>query len=361
MSQVKIDRATLETIEHSLQALEDQINRSAVTVERILDAMVRHAYEVVQQHEGIVDHARDALEDCYRNDDSDGCDHLQVDYHAAERELQEIQACVRQFEREVNAFTGGHLAKQLSCNDLPRAYSALARRIAVVEHTSHLVELEMLNDVRCSDESVSASGSTEEFPRTATSTEDRGALDGDWEANLERAADDIRAISGLAPDAWSQGDIYHKAAVLREVSQALGKAYGIPSPPIIVREVEDRYVFGWYGDGYTYDCETGQIVGADYAIVMNQRANTNMQKLFGDDPVQAVHTLAHEFRHSFQAEMTSRYIKPQFRPHVPNPGIVQEWIHEYIHPGQDYDAYVNQPVERDANDFADKLVQRLYF
>lgn len=180
------------------------------------------------------------------------------------------------------------------------------------------------------------------------------------EAWLDTAADRVKQISWLDREAWKNLDIHERASALNAVGRVLGEVYGVPTPPLLIETSEDRYAFGAYGDGYTFNAETDEVKGADYRILMNSLAETDREKLFGDDPAAALRTYAHEFRHSYQAIQTERFKKPQFRNLVDDPVAAQSWIHQYISPEEDYEAYKAQPVERDSCDFAKALVKRVF-
>lgn len=177
---------------------------------------------------------------------------------------------------------------------------------------------------------------------------------------LDKAVEKLQQIEWLTAAQWRSLDIYEKAVALNRAGQLLSETYRIPTPPLLVQHLEERYAFGAYGDGYVFNVKTGQVEGADYHIAMNAQATTDYTRLFGDDPAVALETYAHEFRHAYQAEQTLRYQRSQFRHLVDDPIAVQEWQHEYISPDADYEAYHNQPVEKDARDFAEALVARLY-
>jgi hypothetical protein len=180
------------------------------------------------------------------------------------------------------------------------------------------------------------------------------------ETRLDTAAESLKQIEWLKPKKWAQLDIHEKAVALNAAGRVLSEAYHHPDPPLLVKDMGDPGLLGAYGDGYRFDKDTGEIEGADYGIIMNRAAEIDYEKLFGADPVVALRTYAHEFRHSYQAEQTTRYGKPQFRSLVDDPQAAQEWLHDYIAPEEDYDAYRNQPVEKDAREFAEELVRRLY-
>jgi hypothetical protein len=96
---------------------------------------------------------------------------------------------------------------------------------------------------------------------------------------------------------------------------------------------------------------------------MNKEARVDYERLFGDDPAIALRTYAHEFRHSYQTEQANRYNKPQFQNLVDDTEAAREWsenLRNYIGPNEDYGAYRDQPVERDARGFAEELIKRIY-
>lgn len=177
---------------------------------------------------------------------------------------------------------------------------------------------------------------------------------------LEAAAERVKQIAWLQPDQWAHLDIHEKVVALNAAGRALAEVYHIPSPPLLVLEMDHPGAYGSYADGYRLNVDTGQVEGADYAIKMNLAAGINYEKLFGDDPAVALETYAHEFRHSYQAEQVTRYQKPQHRNLVDDQRAAQTWTQAYIGPDEDYQAYYDQPVEKDAREFADSLVKRVY-
>lgn len=177
---------------------------------------------------------------------------------------------------------------------------------------------------------------------------------------LEAAAERVKQIAWLRPDQWMHLDIHEKVVALNAAGRALAEIYHTPNPPLLVLEMDDPKDYGYYGDGYRLDVDTGQIEGADHGIKMNLSAGVNYEKLFGDDPAVALETYAHEFRHSFQAEQVTRYLRPQHRNLVDDPQAAQAWNQPYISPEEDYKAYYDQPVEKDAREFAEALVKQVY-
>lgn len=183
------------------------------------------------------------------------------------------------------------------------------------------------------------------------------------EARLSAAAERLKQIEWLKPEKWAQLDTYEKVVALNSAGRELAEVYQHPNPPLLVKDMGDPDLLGAYGDGYRFNSDTGEIEGADYRITMSRSAEIDYKKLLGDDPTAALRTYAHEFRHSYQAEQAARYDKPQFRNLVDNAEAAKEWsenLRHYITPNEDYDAYRNQPVERDARDFAEELVKQVY-
>lgn len=101
-------------------------------------------------------------------------------------------------------------------------------------------------------------------------------------------------------------------------------------------------------------------MGSDYGIQLNEKAATDYERMFGDDPRLALETYTHEFRHAYQSEQVLRAQKPQFRNLVDNPDAARAWDHAYVSPEADFLGYWNQPVERDARDFAESITASLF-
>jgi hypothetical protein len=224
---------------------------------------------------------------------------------------------------------------------------------------------------------------TESGDSAATDTTGKSAKDTPGEVEqkkIDRAAGDIKKIDWMTQEKWKNLNPDEKRVALEHSGKALGKAYDHPEPPLTTKKMGDPDLQGTNGDGYSYRPESRYsdehgVAGADYRITMNQDGadpNTN-KKLFGDDPRQAVETYGHEFRHSYQHEQAQRYEKG-FK--VDDPDKAKAWSEnfgDYKQPPdselaksdpekyvQEYNAYRNQPVEIDANDFGKKLSSSIY-
>jgi hypothetical protein len=177
---------------------------------------------------------------------------------------------------------------------------------------------------------------------------------------LDSAVGRLSELEGLQRDVWSTLDIYEKRIILNQVGRTLGEIYDHPAPPLLIEDLEDETLQGFYADGYVFNEQSERVEGSDYGMKLNARAERDHERLFGDDPTLALETYAHEFRHSYQAEQVARSRKTQFRNLVDNTESARKWDHEYVSPESDYEEYCSQPVEKDARDFAEELVRRLY-
>lgn len=197
---------------------------------------------------------------------------------------------------------------------------------------------------------------------------------------IDQAADGIKKNEWMKLDNWKTLSTDKKRIALDHCGKALGKAYDHPEPPLTTKEMGNPNLQGTYGDGYSYRPENSYadkhgVFGADYGITMNQDGmdpNTH-KRLFGEDPREAVETYGHEFRHSYQHEQAQRF---ENGFNVDDSEKAKEWsenFKDYKWPPdakfaksdpekyfKEYEAYRNQPVEKDANDFGSKLSARIY-
>ncbi len=195
-----------------------------------------------------------------------------------------------------------------------------------------------------------------------------------WENQVAQCVADIGKQDLMQAEKWRSLKPEGKRIALEHAGKALGRSFHHPEPPItLVRESPESQ--GEYGNGYSSD-RSGKIIGSDYGIRMNQEAMTERQeKLFGEDPKAALETLSHEFRHSYQCEQAQAFEKG-FK--TDDPVKAREWAENYrygnykdppnselyrTNPEQyhkEYDAYSNQPVERDARAFANRIASGVY-
>ena len=160
---------------------------------------------------------------------------------------------------------------------------------------------------------------------------------------------------------------------LNVAETALGGVYHSPDAPLHFKTAPDQRL-GEYGDGYAFDSTEEKCTGSEYGIRMNERGITaSNEKLIGDDPKIAFETYAHEFRHSYQAEQVHAFERGLKTDHFENARQWTENFKNYESPPapelartdperyfKEYEAYRNQPVERDARKFASDLSSKIY-
>ena len=189
---------------------------------------------------------------------------------------------------------------------------------------------------------------------------------------FKQAATEIRKIDFMESEKWKSLDQNERISALKYSGKALGDAYHSPDPPLL----DDKWSpekLGAYGDGYSSDSK-GNIIGSDYGIRINRDGiDSGNEKLFGDDPKTALKTYSHEFRHSYQREQATAYEKGIV---TDDPVKAREWSESYKYYKdppeaamakndpeqyfQKYEEYCNQPVEKDARKFSERLVSEVY-
>jgi len=207
-------------------------------------------------------------------------------------------------------------------------------------------------------------GELDEVAHRITRAEDF-SRDFEEESKLQSGAERLRQIDALQPENWKQLDGYGRRVTLDRAGQALSEVYDHPRPPLLGSDFRDESTLGVYDD-------------ERYAMFLKGRGEFDLQELGGDDPKHALRIYAHEFRHCYQWEQASRCDSPQLfkRMAVDDPDRARQWasnIHDYTFPPtqdlaekdparylQDFKTYKNQPVERDAELFADELVKRVF-
>ena len=164
---------------------------------------------------------------------------------------------------------------------------------------------------------------------------------------LEDAAEHLSKMKELRPEVWSGLTETKREWCLRQVGQKLSEAHECPAPPFIsgnFKQDERGITLGEHSD-------------SDYIIKLNREVLTM------NDSGQALETYCHEFHHAYQHEMAGRY-NSAFRHLCHNEAQAKQWS-ENLRPGsyvsfeKDPEGYAAQPVERDARDFATKIMEEV--
>jgi hypothetical protein len=133
----------------------------------------------------------------------------------------------------------------------------------------------------------------------------------------------------------------------------------------------------WLQDWYSKLCEKYGIPPTNFKVVdlvdppgMDARGVYNNGTWFGwfrslkidsdnvrsDDPISVLNTIAHETRHQFQFHLVEH--PNESLGSIPKEQIKswQENINDYKRPSDDFEAYRHQPIEQDARDTGEKMV-----
>jgi hypothetical protein len=182
-------------------------------------------------------------------------------------------------------------------------------------------------------------------------------------SRIDQVSDDIAENKWLNPEIWEKKNINDKRWDLEHTGEQLRKIFKHPNPPLFVQEKSKEGELGHYNPD-------------EWKIRMFAGEKTKFKdKLFGDDPRVALHTYCHEFRHSYQEEQVLAY-KKGFATEE-NKEVVGVWAknwENYIDAPDDklieidyekyqkeYENYKNQPIEKDANEFADLITKRVFY
>ena len=165
--------------------------------------------------------------------------------------------------------------------------------------------------------------------------------------STERKAAEIMAevFDRNTLERWPAMDMREREAKLEEYYFRLADALGIPATKL---SVEDLNPGGTLECAGLFKPETGMLY-IDYRIV--------------EDPewfAEMLDTVVHETRHQFQHNVV---MNPEAYPEVPR-AVVEEWAGNMPPPWSNYydwdtygeEMYLNQPIERDANVFAEGVL-----
>lgn len=164
-------------------------------------------------------------------------------------------------------------------------------------------------------------------------------------------------------DVWKEKNDTGKRVALDRASSHLQQVYKHPRPPLLIEEKSK-------------DGELGHYAPEKWKIGMFAGEKTAFGgKLFGEDPREAFRTYCHEYRHSYQEAQILAY-KRGFATDEPKE-IVEIWAEnwdnyidapdkklaetDYEKYKEGYENYKNQPIEKDAIEFANLMNKRVYY
>jgi hypothetical protein len=155
---------------------------------------------------------------------------------------------------------------------------------------------------------------------------------------VQEAAESLRNIPELRPEAWQRLDDSHRLQVMQEVEQRMAAIQGRPLVRVVAEPME-RGVCGGYRQG-------------DKTIHISQ------EHLRSNNAREVLDTVVHEGRHAYQHYAITH---PGFHP---DQAQVRAWAENlrpghYIRGGRVPGAYMRQPVEADAWVYAGRIVRQV--
>jgi len=180
---------------------------------------------------------------------------------------------------------------------------------------------------------------------------------------LDKASNKLAKNEWLNPDIWKNKDDTEKRWALEHVGEDLRKIYKQPNPPLFVSDKSKEGELAYYNP-------------EEWEIRMFKNEKTRWgDKLFGKDPREALNTYCHEFRHSYQEEQIQAYKKgfataengekveiwaDNWKHYIEAPDDKLKEI-DYERYQKEYEKYRSQPIEKDADRFADLMTKRVYY
>lgn len=139
---------------------------------------------------------------------------------------------------------------------------------------------------------------------------------------------------------WLFSSPENRKQIIRDMLTLLAPIYGITAPKLIIGPEQDPTP-GLITGGY-FDSESN-------TIWINENFFNN--GFIGKDD--AVHTLLHEMRHAYQYDVINNPDNYGY-----DESTINQWRNDYfgyISAEEDFNAYDNQSIETDADDFADRI------
>ena len=265
------------------------------------------------------------------------------------RQAAAINQMQQQLKRSMNALQGnwiGHGAEAFFAEMRDKVLPATNRLYLALQQASRATQ--QISQILQQAERDAAAPFQQKDPRVT------GALANAVTAGSSSADSGPSSLSQAVKDRWSKLSTPEKIQTLQKMADEIAAKYGMDSLPVSVTYLVDppgRDLMGrWNGSQIQID-------------------TNNL-----DDPDAVIDTLAHEARHAVQQHMADQ-ATPNFwlsilqaiglekTPEWPQHGISEEtakiWddnFHDYHQPKDDFEEYLNQPIEADAREYGERYV-----
>lgn len=163
---------------------------------------------------------------------------------------------------------------------------------------------------------------------------------------IQRREQALRESRQSIQERWDKMSLAERKKWLKQWYKDLCKTLGIPPVTFKVKDLPDPE-----GKDALGVFSTGIIFGLFPSI------SVDIDNVKGNDPFQLLDTIAHETRHQYQHYLVKH---PDKRPDHISEEQIRAWkenFDNYIKPQDDFEAYRNQPVEKDAREAGDAAVR----
>ncbi len=176
-----------------------------------------------------------------------------------------------------------------------------------------------------------------------------GSPDGFDDPRLQDLQTRLSGIRGTSLDEWSQLSPEERLNTLQEIDNQIADAYGFPANQITSVDMAPH--------------ELGQFIPETGDIEINSSDlgdDGDISKNYQD----ALETLAHESRHAYQQHLVDVFEQDPASLSDADKALAQQWSENmkpgnYIDPEDDFDGYLNQPIEVDAENWATEIFPEL--
>jgi hypothetical protein len=178
----------------------------------------------------------------------------------------------------------------------------------------------------------------------------------EWDRRVDKVAERLRGIDALEPERWRAADGLERQHALRSANAILADSFNEPSSDVVFYPLNGPYA-KLLGDELPTTTDGQLDVSANGEI-----GNITLDDRFLDparciEPEEALDSLCHEYRHVYQFDAAAEsgdHSSPM------DDGAMGRTSSAYVEPKEDFDAYENQPVERDSRTFAAEICRAVY-
>lgn len=222
--------------------------------------------------------------------------------------------------------------------------------------TAEREDLDEVDQTLGSDESSDANADHRSEADQTERSRERMWQEQEWGRRVDKVAERLRGIDALEPERWRAADGLERQHALRSANAILADSFGEPSSDVVFYPLNGPYA-ELIGDQLPTTTD-GQL-----DVRLNgEIGNITLDDRFLDptrcsEPEEALDSLCHEYRHVYQFDAAA---ESESRLAPTDDGARGTASSPYVEPKDDFNAYENQPVERDSRTFAAEICRAVY-